>query len=256
MSKNKFNKNWLIIIGAIIAISLIWADLTLAGYIDNYLNIEFLCPESSKNTNNFFQQEEVNLPQQTFTGGTGGVDKPVIYFYPEKEQDISVKIDFDGIINTTYPAYNNGWKIKAYPNGKLFNYADERYYSYLFWEGLNKDARYDLSQGFIVKGTESISFLQSKLSELGLKPEEYNEFIVYWLPYLQKNEYNLVHFATAEEYGDKVKLNISPKPDSVLRVFMVFKETNSNTKIKNQKISPFNRKGFTVVEWGGSNLDK
>lgn len=75
--------------------------------------------------------------------------------------------------------------------------------------------------------------------------------IVYWLPILQENKYYLIHFA-GEEYDNYAKLQISPQPDSILRVMMVYKPLNKFIKVEEQILEPFDRKGFTVVEWGGT----
>lgn len=53
-------------------------------------------------------------------------------------------------------------------------------------------------------------------------------------------------------YIDSASLTINPKPDSILRVFMAFKPLKEAIKVEPQKLEPFERKGFTVVEWGGS----
>jgi len=184
------------------------------------------------------------------------VKKPNIYLYPTKKQDTTVKLNFSGDIFVTYPTYSSkisGWDVTAYPDGKIINKADNKEYSYLFWEGKNADIKYDLSEGFIVEGKDTMSFLQETLSKMGLTPKEYNEFIVYWLPQMQGNKYNLIHFA-GKEYTDNAKLDITPKPDSMLRVFMAFKPLDKKIEVKAQKINPFIRKGFTVVEWGGSEI--
>ena len=88
---------------------------------------------------------------------------------------------------------------------------------------------------------------------MGLTPKEYNEFIVYWFPKMQGNAYNLIHFA-GKEYTDNALLTITPKPDSMLRVFMVFKPLEKPVEIKEQKLEHFERKGFSVIEWGGSEI--
>ena len=108
----------------------------------------------------------------------------------------------------------------------------------------------DFKEGFVVKGSDSAEFLRETLSQMGLTPKEYNEFIVYWAPKLQENEYNKIYFAE-DDYTDKAKLEINPKPDSILRVFMVYEKADENTVLPKQEIKPFERKGFTVVEWGG-----
>ena len=37
--------------------------------------------------------------------------KPVIYLYPEEETSATVRLDYDGELTTTYPAYENGWRF-------------------------------------------------------------------------------------------------------------------------------------------------
>jgi len=135
----------------------------------------------------------------------------------------------------------------------LMNKVDGKEYSYLFWEGGDYGADYDLSRGFVVKGTDTKQFLQNILAKIGLTPKEYNEFIVYWYPRMKDNPYNIIHFAGAE-YNSRAKLIIAPQPDSILRVFMVFKPSQTKIDIMPQTFAPFIRKGFTVVEWGGGEL--
>lgn len=174
--------------------------------------------------------------------------KPVIYLYPEKEQEVFVELDLKGEFSFTYPEYNNGWKVTAKPDGTIISDGEE--YSYLFWEGDMSGFTPDFKEGFVVKGSESAEFLRETLSKMGLTPKEYNEFIVYWAPILQENEYNKIYFAK-EEYENSARLTITPEPDSILRVYMVFEEADENTVLPEQEITPFERKGFTVVEWGG-----
>lgn len=180
--------------------------------------------------------------------------KPVIYLYPTKEEVIDVNLEYKGELTVTYPEYKDGWKVKANPDGTLINLEDNKEYSYLFWEGIS-DLSYDVSEGFVVKKEDTADFLQEKLEYMGLTSKEYNEFIVYWLPILQENKYNLISFA-GEEYNEYAKLNISPKPDSILRVMMIYKPLDKPIEIKEQKLEKFNREGFTVVEWGGARVDK
>ncbi|PKM76952.1 MAG: hypothetical protein CVU90_10130 [Firmicutes bacterium HGW-Firmicutes-15] len=179
--------------------------------------------------------------------------KPVIYLYPTKQETVSVKLDFSGQLTCTYPDYKNGWNVIAAPDGTLTNLDDNKQYSCLFWEGVSNEAKWDLSQGFVVAGEDTKDFLQEKLAFLGLTPKEYNEFIVYWLPVMQNNKFNLVTFA-GREYEDIAPMQITPNPDSVLRVFMVFKSLDSFTEVQPQKLKSFERKGFSVVEWGGTEL--
>ena len=146
--------------------------------------------------------------------------KPVIYLYPEKETTVTVKLDYAGTLTCTYPAYGDGWTVTACPDGTLTDDAGQTY-SYLYWEGADTIA-YDFSQGFCVAGTDTAAFLEDALAQLGLTRREANEFIVYWLPQMQENPYNLIAFQS-DRYTQAAKLTIDPPPDTLLRVFMAWK---------------------------------
>lgn len=158
--------------------------------------------------------------------------KPVIYFYPEEEMEINVTLDYDGELDYTYPKYNDGWEIIAKPDGTIIHNDNE--YSYLFWEGTS-ETTYDLTKGFVVKGEDTVEFLQDKLSYLGLTPKEYNEFIVYWLPFMEKNNYNLITFQE-DIYTQSAKLSITPTPDNIQRIFMVFKPLSKHVDIESTNL--------------------
>ena len=181
------------------------------------------------------------------------VYKPVIYLYPEEATDVDVTLDYNGELICTYPAYGDGWSVTAYPDGRLVDRASGLEYSYLFWEGLS-DVRYDMSRGYVVRGEDTAEFLRSTLSEMGLTPREYNEFIVYWLPKMQNNPYNLIAFQN-ERYTDTARLTVTPEPDSVLRVFMTYTPLDAPIEVDPpEPITPFERKGFVLVEWGGAEI--
>ena len=175
-------------------------------------------------------------------------EKPVLYLYPEETAEVSVKLDYQGRLTTTYPAYNDGWVVTAEPDGTLE--MDGKEYSYLFWEGVS-DAEYDFSKGFVVAGEDTAEFLQEKLAHLGLTPREYNEFIVFWLPRMEGNPYNLIAFQGAA-YTDSAPLEVEPEPDTVLRVFMAYQALEEPMEVPEQELVPTERVGFTLVEWGGT----
>lgn len=178
-------------------------------------------------------------------------EKPVIYLYPEEETEVSVNLDFSGKLTSTYPEYNGGWKVTAKPDGTLFDENGREYYC-LFWEGISK-AEYDFSKGFCVSGDETMEFLEKALQKLGLSPKEANEFIIYWLPRMQGNEYNLISFQT-DAYTDSARLEINPAPDTLIRVFMAWKPLDEFAEIEPQELSAPKREGFVAVEWGGAEL--
>ncbi len=175
--------------------------------------------------------------------------KPMIYLYPEKEMNIKVTLGYPELLTTTYPKYNNGWEVNAKPNGDLK--ANNKYYYGLYWEGYT-NIKTDFPDGFLVTKDQLIDFFEEKLSILGLNDKERNEFIIYWLPILEKNEYNLIRFADIKEINGSMPLIIDPKPDTLIRVLMEYKPVTNKINIPEQQLSKANRNGYSVIEWGGT----
>lgn len=201
--------------------------------------------------NNRVEADMLTIRESTFEMEPGECYKPVIYLYPEEETDISVNLILDGRLTCTYPAYNDGWTVTASPDGTLTD-AKGRTYNYLYWEG-ETYARYDLSKGFCVKGEDTTVFLEDALEKLGLTRREANEFIVYWLPQMQDNPYNIISFQTGI-YTNAAKLAVNPAPDTLIRVFMAWQASDTPVVLENQELSAPDRTGFTVVEWGGAEM--
>lgn len=184
----------------------------------------------------------------TFEIQPGVAYKPVIYLYPESTSEISVKLDVNGELICSEPLYNDGWTVTATPDGIL---TDENgTYQYLFWEADMSAVDFDMSEGFCVKGENSEEFFREKLSFIGLNEKEINDYLGFWLPYASANAYNYITFQT-DCYTDNAKLNITPAPDSVIRVYTVIKPLNEAIQTAEPTLEHFERTGFTVVEWGG-----
>lgn len=175
--------------------------------------------------------------------------KPMIYFYPKKETNISVKLGNESFLTTTYPKYKNGWNYTAFPDGTLKDKTGREYYG-LFWEGNHHNASVH-EDGFVVKGEDALTFLEEKLRILGLTDKEANEFIIYWLPSLENNTYNYIRFETMKEINEYMPLEVQPTPDSIIRVLMDYKPLVEKIDVKEQILKSPKREGFTVVEWGG-----
>ena len=183
--------------------------------------------------------------------------KPVIYLYPEQETKVNVQLTFNGTLTSTYPTLPpEGWSVTAQPDGTLTD-EEGRSYRYLFWEGVaNVDWKQD--SGFLVKAEDAREFLEQSLTQLGLNELEQNDFITYWLPKLEKNGESFVTFA-AEQYTDNAVLTVTPQPDSVLRVQMLISKVDDSNraafqKLLEQELPRFEREGFVLVEWGGTDL--
>ena len=179
-------------------------------------------------------------------------EKPVIYLYPEEETQVNVKLDYDGTLTSTYPSYENGWTVDAAPDGTLTDPSTGREYYCLFWEG-ETDTEYDFSTGFCVAGADTAAFLEGALADLGLTEQEANEFIIYWLPRMEGNAWNLISFQTTA-YTDSAVLTIDPVPDTLIRVFMAWQGLDEPVEVETQNLTAPERTGFTAVEWGGTEV--
>ena len=181
--------------------------------------------------------------------------KPIIYLYPEKETEVSVTLGFPELLTTDYPEYNDGWRVLARPDGSLTDLSSGKKLYALYWEGEAME-KPEMNEGFVVEGKKSAEFLEEKLTTLGLSDREMEEFIIYWLPKLEASPYNLVRFETREEIEKNMPLDISPTPKTTIRIMMDFKPLENPIDVPEQILpeTPA-RDGFTVVEWGGSELE-
>lgn len=176
--------------------------------------------------------------------------KPVIYLYPQKTTNVSVKLDPKGGFTYTEPVYGNGWFVRAEPSGELTEIKSQKKYPYLFWEG--RGGIYETpKKGFVVEQKSVHKFLVDKLSLLGLNSKETADFIEFWEPKMQDSKYYFVTFMGNDTMNQIAPLTVSPKPDTVIRILMDFKGLEKPIAVEGFNIKTPQRKGFTVVEWGG-----
>lgn len=181
------------------------------------------------------------------------VEKPIIYLYPTEETRVNISLGRPENLTHTYPKYIDSWNVIAKPNGDLIDLKTGRNLYALYWEGINTIPS-NMKEGFVVKGEDTISFLEEKLALLGLNEREAAEFIIYWLPQLENNKYNFIRFQTTEEIDENMPLKVTPVPDTVIRVMMEFKGLEEEISVKEQQIQTPIREGFIVVEWGGTEI--
>lgn len=192
-------------------------------------------------------------------GGTIVMRKPVVYLYPQSVQSVKVELHVDGQLTTTYPRLgkDHAWTVKAGPTGELFDPQTEKRYPYLFWEAKRSSSfTIDTAQAFCVSHQGAERFLEDAADKFALNEKERTDFVTYWLPALENNKFSLVQFLSAAEYDRYATMTVTPKPDCVNRLFMIFQGVNSLVKTGSPALAQLDRKGFTVVEWGGSNLDE
>lgn len=193
-------------------------------------------------------------------------EKPVIYLYSDKEdKEVNVAVATQNELTFTYPPIgeDNSWNVNLRKEGIVSN--DGKNYPYLFWEANVKDYEFytkgeGLILGQIIQTDTVVSYLENELSRLYLNEKEITDFITYWGPRLQQKEYALVQFKVDEEVNEIAELKVSPQPDWMRRVYMVFTgfEEMPNIKVLHAPLIEeglIKREGFHVVEWGGSEIE-
>ena len=186
-------------------------------------------------------------------------EKPILYLYPTADTNVTVKLGKPEELTVSYPTYdaNTGWRVLAKSSGELVDLQTGRNLYALYYESALSDDWFKVEDdGFIVRREDVTSFLEDKLARLGLNEREAEEFIVYWLPRLSEHNYNYIRFATMDEINKAMPLDINPTPDTTIRVLMTYKgldEPLDNITEQQLPTTP-TRAGFTVVEWGGSEI--
>lgn len=175
--------------------------------------------------------------------------KPVIYLYPESATDVQVQVGAK--ITVSDPEYGNGWSGRAFPDGKIV--VNGQSYPYLFWEGLgNGSYPSDISsRGTIVKRNEAESTIQAQLRAQGLNGTEIADFMEFWGDKIPNTPYVRLSWLGTREMNELAPLSITPRADTVIRVFLDMQGLESYRTITPHRFYAPARKGFTAVEWGG-----
>ncbi|KKT74173.1 MAG: hypothetical protein UW70_C0064G0009, partial [Candidatus Peregrinibacteria bacterium GW2011_GWA2_44_7] len=179
--------------------------------------------------------------------------KPVVYLYPETPMDVQVKVE-ETVFTKTIPEHGtDGWAVRAYPGGAVYNYGDGATYPYLFWEGVSKPA-VSLDRGFMVERDDLEGFLNDALDQMGFLAHEKTDFMEFWLSRMLDNtqHYFFVSFVGTEDMNAIAPLSITPQPDTLARVFMFYHPTDTAFYVEPQVLNPVSRYGFNVFEWGGT----
>ena len=165
------------------------------------------------------------------------------YFY----LDGTVTVKADRAPAFAYPAYHDGWKLECHGDGS-FTTENGALCHRLYWEA-PVEWSIPMENGFCVTGADTAAFLTDSLKKLGLNSLEINDFLITWLPRLEGNAYNLITFHT-EQVAD-----ISPAPDTLIRVLMVFRPLEESGDIAPQTLTPTERTDSTAVLLGGGMVE-
>ncbi|KAG2037001.1 hypothetical protein BDR03DRAFT_399966 [Suillus americanus] len=227
--------------------------------------------------------------------------KPVIYLYSPSDIDVSVKLSLipEWSLSVIYPVVateDHGqrleWNVRTHQDGSLTEHNSGLDVSYLFWEAETNSQAFTRSPAFKPQPVDTFSpisssvddmdsivipvdratvYLDKSLKVLGLHTEARTSFITYWLPSIRKHEYIALRFVPQAAYERAASLSISPHPDVVTRVCMLFRGISkehlanwSNAQMQAEKdvvwwvdvvgVDPARASDatlFRVLEWGG-----
>lgn len=220
---------------------------------------------------------------KTPDGGDVPIKKPAIYLYADNLPTmVKVRLDYFVLTKNTVPQkYLNTWKVIAHKDGHLtdlqpektncstlpttfgFEYAQTacraNNYPYIYWDGdkFTKKVPKKLL-GWSVKKENIENFLNEKADELAMNKNEKTEFVRYWSDVISNYPATdfRIYFLQNEEVDNWIKLDVTPKPDSWNRIEVVFTPIQPNTKSTPYTLKKIQRKGLTMVEWGGIIVDE
>ena len=210
----------------------------------------------------FQSQHSVQIDFYTnYDWGNMTVDKPLIYLYSDTTLDVKINLNPKSNLVFTYPAYYDQWSITV-NQSSITNHKDNKVYPYLFWEGetdkLNFISDKNIFPGFVVQTDTLVTFFENTLTAAGLNQTEQTDFITFWAPKMKQHQWVFIQFLQGGDYEKWISaMQINPEPESLIRLFMLYVPLQSDQPeffITPQEIAKTERSGFTVVEWGGSEI--
>lgn len=144
--------------------------------------------------------------------------KPVVYVYNTQSTDLQVSLDLfgKGFYTKLIPGFSTGttWNIRTQEDGLT---VDNNFYEYLYYSVKVKDYIFN-KDGWIIRGSEAVSFFEDKLPKLSFKLQEQKDFIDFWKDQFKPESYYFVSFKYNKEMDALVGLSFDRKPQSIERV--------------------------------------
>jgi hypothetical protein len=149
------------------------------------------------------------------------------------------------VLTDSRPKYNKGWEVNVTKTGRI-----DGKYDYLFYEAAMVGIP-ELKEGICIERDCLPEELGELLFQIGLNTAELDDLFDYWLDRLQDYEYYKVYPFVQPMLQEWVELEISPRPESLLRFWLFFQGCEEFVQLSPFSPAEFERRGSTVVEWGG-----
>lgn len=171
------------------------------------------------------------------------VDKPNVYLYPERPQDVRVAIPAWKKITESDPRYPvDGWKVRAFPDGRLATKAGPR--DYLFYELAWDPTRFQTAEGWCVPGALAQATIEDAMADLGFLDNEIRDFSDAWDADFPEAEWMTVY----PQVDDLSALVVEPPPDELLRAW--FLVADGCEEVVPPQLAATPRVGYHAAEWG------
>jgi len=173
--------------------------------------------------------------------------KPNIYIYPETDTNIEIYLDFPrgGYITESLPSYDDGWKINVSSEGRINGTYECLYYEF------NAPDLCQYDYGWVVERENLEKFFRQNMEAYGFNDKEIDDFIDYWVPKLNKFKRYIIFPQLNEDISRVIQIRCSREIDTLFRLYYAIMGTNFiGVEITPPEIYPFERNGFTIVEWG------
>ncbi len=172
--------------------------------------------------------------------------KPNIYIYPETDLNLCVQLTFPlgGNVIKSDPEYNEEWCVHVDSEGVIDNQ-----YTYLFYESSQPNI-FQYENGWCVCKDNLESFFRDNMSTYNFSQQEIMDFTDYWIPLLTESKFYCIYPQINEILDKVISLNFSDQPDHIYRLFYGVIESDEFVNLNAPKITPFERFGYYVTEWG------
>ena len=178
------------------------------------------------------------------------VEKPAVYIYPREPGVFEIELEMGpGVrLAASDPAYGDGWSVFVDGDGRI-----EGTWDYLFYEvGLRGSPR--IGTGWCLAWPDLFDDLARITADLGLNAGEREDFLAYWRARLPRRDFYEIHPVLGKDLDPWVTLNVHPAPETTLRFWLFFEGRDDRAELVPPALPPVERKGTTVVEWGGALL--
>ena len=179
------------------------------------------------------------------------VDAPNVYLYPEEPTAIHVQVAESYKITNSDPVYpRGGWWSIAQPDGQLL--TKEGWKDFLFYEILMSPNEFQRTEGWCVHGELGQVSIEKSMEQYGFLPNEIWDFSDFWDSEFPESDWMTVY----PQVDDLLPVNISPRPDSFLRVWFLVED--GCQRVSAPEIPSVQRTGYHASEWGvviGGNLE-